>query len=115
MKELTNILIENKFIMEYIKKTWDNLYKNVINEKLLLDIFEKEIKYIEESAKLNFLKWDNFVEEFDPFGPNYYMREYLFGRKGEDFNKAVSVLKDYIQNRFKTLSKLIKNALSLAK
>lgn len=114
MKELTNILIGNKFVMEYIKKTWEELYKNALNEKIMLDMLEKQIEYIGESAKLNFLKWDNFVEEYGPYRPNYYMREYLFGRKGEDFNKAISVLNDFIQNRFKILIKLINNAFSLS-
>lgn len=70
---------------------------------------------MKESIELNFLKWDNFVEEYDPYGFNWGMRDYLFGRKGENFQISVEVLRNYIRGRFNSLSKLIKNAVILSK
>ncbi len=66
---------------------------------------------IEESTELNFLKWDNFVEEEDP---NFPWR-FDFGRKGEDFYFSGEVVEDYVKDRFKSLTNLINNAILRAK
>ena len=109
MKNFTNELIRNKYSFEYIKNMWENLCNAVLNERILIDFLEEQKIYLEESAKLNFWKYDNFVEEYDPYGFNWGMRDFLFGRKGENFELSVEVLKDYILKRFDSLSKLLHN------
>ena len=114
MKDLTTKLIRNKDIIEYIQNEWDYLCDTILKESALIDFIEEQRIYLKESAELNFLKWDNFVEEYDPYGFNWATRDYLFGRKGENFEVSVDVIKDYIQKRFSSLSNLINNAISLA-
>ena len=46
---------------------------------------------------MNFLKWDNFVEKNEGGGRHWHMK---LGRKGENFDDSVEVVKDYIRNRF---------------
>ena len=115
IKNFINKLIENKYVIEFIQKTWEDLCSTILNETILLDFIEEKITYMKESIELNFLKWDNFVEEYDPYGFNWGMRNYLFGRKGENFEMSVEVLRNYIQGRFSSLSNLIKNAVVLSK
>ena len=38
-----------------------------------------------------------------------------FGRKGEDFDFSVEVVKDYVKDRFKSLTNLINDAIMRAK
>ena len=114
MKDLTTKLIRNKDIIEYIQNEWIYLCDTVLNESVLIDFIEEQRIYLKESAELNFLKWDNFVEEYDPYGFNWGTRDYLFGRKGENFKVSVDVVKDYIRKRFESLSNVINNAISLA-
>ena len=114
MKDLTTKLIRNKDIIEYIQNKWIYLCNTVLNESVLVDFIEEQRIYLKESAELNFLKWDNFVEEYDPYGFNWGTRDYLFGRKGENFEVSVDVVKDYIRKRFESLSNVINNAISLA-
>lgn len=115
MKDLTTKLIRNKDIIEYIQNEWIYLCDTVLNESVLVDFIEEQRIYLKESAELNFLKWDNFVEEYDPYGFNWGTRDYLFGRKGENFEGSVDVVKDYVRKRFESLSNVINNAISLAK
>lgn len=114
LKDLTTKFIRNKDIIEYIKNVWNNLCNTVLKESVLIDFIEEERIYLKESAELNFLKWDNFVEEYDPYGFNWGTRDYLFGRKGENFEVSIDVVKDYIRKRFESLSNLINNTISLA-
>ena len=114
MKDLITKLIRNKDLIEYIQNEWNYLCDTVLKESTLIDFIEEKRQYLKESAELNFLKWDNFAEEYDPYGFNWGTRDYLFGRKGENFDVSVDVIKDYIKKRFESLSYLINNANSLA-
>ena len=95
--------------MEFIKKIWDKLCETALNEDILINYLEEEKTKIEESGELNFLKWDNFViEEEVPWHID-------FGRKGESFDVSVEVVKNYVKERFISLTNLINNAILLAK
>ncbi len=109
MREFILSLIENKNVIEYIKNTWEKLYKTVLNENILANYIEEEKKKLEESSELNFIKWNNYVEEDD------FRFPWDFGRKGENFEVSVEVVKDYVVNRFKSLTKLIDNYYTSAK
>jgi len=106
-------LVENKNVIDYIQNTWNELCNTVLNQTYLLDFLEEREKYLKQSSDLNFLKWDNNFEKIPWEGPNYESEDY--GRKGENFEVSVQVLKDYVKLRFASLSKLIDKAVSLGK
>ena len=105
-KDFIQALIGNKNVIEYIKNTWDELTNSVLTEKALFDFIEELKRKIQESSELNFIKWDNFVpEKSSPWGID-------FGRKGEDFETSVEVVKGYVKDRFISLTNLINKAYS---
>ena len=110
-RDFINTLLRNKNIIGNIKKTWDILCNTVLNENVLIDFIEEKKINIKESAELNFLKWDNYEEKRNGRRRQWNMG---LGRKGENFDISVEVVKDYIRNRFESLSNLINNAISLA-
>ena len=107
-REFIKALIGNKNVMKYIKSTWEKLCDSVLNETILQDFIDEKSQYIEESVKLNILKWDNYVTEGNGKGG----RGGGFGRKGESFEDAVGVIKEYVKNRFISLTELINKAYS---
>ena len=110
-REFIKAILGNKNAMEFIKKIWDRLCETTLNEDILINYLEEEKAKIEESSELNFLKWDNFVkEEEDSF--HWHMK---FGREGENFDVSVEVVKNYVKERFISLTNLINNAILLAK
>ena len=113
LNQFIQALINNTYVIEYIQKVWNDLCRNILNETVLLDYIEEKEKYLKESSDLNFLKWDNNFEKIPWDGPNYEYEDY--GRKGENFEQSVQVLKDYVKLRFKIFSKIIEKAVSLAK
>ena len=108
-REFIKTLIGYKEVMGYIKITWENLCDTVLNEQVLIDFLNEKREYIKESAELNMLKWDNYVAE-GRGGRQWGGAG--FGRKGENFDESVEVLKDYVKNRFISLTKLINKAYS---
>ena len=96
--------------MGYIKKTWENLCDTILTEKALIDFLIEKSEYIKESAELNMLKWDNYVVERKG-GRQWGGGGGGFGRKGEDY-VSVEVLKDYVKNRFISLTNIINKAYS---
>ena len=117
MRNFTKVLLGNKKVIGYIQKTWEKLSNTVLNENILLDFIEEKEKYLKESSELNFLKWDNYVSESSGRGGRGGRGGGGFGlgRKGENFEESVEVVKNYVKLRFESLSNLINNALSLAK
>jgi hypothetical protein len=107
-REFVKALIGNKNVIGYIKKTWDNLCATVLTEKVLIDFIDEKSKYIKESAELDILKWDHYVASGN--GRQGWGGGGMFGRKGENFEVSVEVVKDYVKNRFISLTNLINKA-----
>ena len=103
-REFVITLISNKNVIEYIKKTWDELRENVLEENVLLSFIEERSQYIEESAELNLLKWDNYVKE----GRQGW--GFPLGRKGENFVESLEIVKTYVKDRLISLTNLINEA-----
>ena len=100
-KEFLKVLIGNKNVIGYIKKTWEELCNTVLNQNVLVDYIEEVRQYIKDSAELNFLRWDN-DEDFTPSSMD-------FGRD-ENFEDSVEIVKEYDKGRFASLSNLIDNS-----
>ena len=128
-RQFIKTLLANKNVIGYIKKTWENLCETVLTENVLIDFIEENSAYIKESAELNLFKWDNTVTESrNPRGGNWGgnngnsgnggrgggMGGMGFGRKGEDFETSVEVIKEYVRKRFDSLTNLINKAYSSA-
>jgi hypothetical protein len=115
-RQLVKALIGNKDVAESIQKIWTKLCETSLNEKILIDYIEEEKEKLEESSELNFIKWDHFVsQDTNPWGGRRGNDGFGFGRKGENFEVSVEVVKDYVVNRFKSLTRLIDNAALSAK
>jgi hypothetical protein len=115
-RQFIKTLLANKNVIGYIKKTWENLCETVLTEDVLIDFIEENSALIKESAELNLFKWDNTVtQNRNPWGGNGGRGGGMgFGRKGEDFEASVEVIKEYVRNRFDSLSNLIDKAYSSA-
>ena len=107
MRQFVQTLIDNKEVAENVQKIWEKMRETGLDEKVLISFIDEEKKKLEESSELNFLKWDHYVE-------NRGWGDLGLVRKGEDFETSVKVVKEYVQNRFNSLTTLINNAVSSA-
>ena len=107
-REFVKTLISNKIVIGYIKNTWENFCDTDLTSKILLDFIDEKSKNIKESAELDLLKWDNYVETGE--GRRGWGFGGGFGRKGGNFEESVEVVKDYVEKRFISLTNLINEA-----
>jgi hypothetical protein len=74
----------------------------------LIDFLDEKKEYIKESAELDILKWDHYVASGN--GRQGWGGGDMFGRNNENFEVSVEVVKDYVKNRFISLTNLINKA-----
>ena len=103
--DFTKTLIGYKTVIESIQKTWEKLTNSGLNENILIDFIDQQKTKIQESADLNYMKWDNFVQEKNPWGGGWDWGG--FGRNTESFEVGVNRLKEYVRKRFSSLNNLI--------
>ena len=113
MMDFTKTLIGHKTVMQHIQNTWEKLCSSGLNENALLQYIEQLKNDIQESSDLNYMKWDNFKKEKNPWGWDWGDIP-GFGRISENFEDGVNRLKEYIRKRFSSLGNLINNAVNSA-
>ena len=113
MMDFTKTLIGHKTVMEHIQKTWEKLSGMGLNQNILMQFIEQTKAEIQESSDLNYMKWDNYKKEKNPWGWDWGDMG-GFGRIQENFEDAVNRLKDYVMKRFNSLGNLINSAVSSA-
>ena len=113
MMDFTKTLIGHKTVMEHIQKTWEKLSGMGLNQNILMQFIEQTKAEIQESSDLNYMKWDNYQKEKNPWGWDWGDMG-GFGRISENFEDAVNRLKDYVMKRFNSLGNLINSAVSSA-
>ena len=108
MMDFTKTLVGHKTVIQHIQKTWDSLLSSGFTADAMVEFVEKQKALIEESATLNYEKWDHFVKpkSSSPWGDWGGMGG--FGRVSETFDAAVDRLKEYVKNRFTSLGNIIK-------
>ena len=108
MMDFTKTLVGHKTVIQHISKTWDQLLSSGFNENSMTEFVEKQKALIEESATLNYEKWDHFVKpkSTNPWGDWGGMGGFWIVR--ETFDAAVDRLKEYVKNRFTSLGNIIK-------
>lgn len=109
LKNITNVLIGNRNVIEYIQKIWEKSCNTILNENILTNFLEEKKIYLKENAELNYLKWDNYVPEKREWADSMY------DERKEPYESSVEKLKDFIRKRFEVLSNLISNAVSSSK
>ena len=112
MMDFTKTLVGQKTVIQHIQSTWDKLLSSGFNENAMAEFVEKQKSLIQESAELNYEKWDHFVKpkSQNPWGDWGGMGG--FGRISETFDAAVDRLKEYVKKRFTSLGNIIKKAAS---
>ena len=106
MFNFTDMLINNKIIINHIKATWEKLKSTTLNESILIDFIEQEDNHIKESAILDLTIWNTYAP----------VRNEYFRHKGEPINNEIretdlNEIKEYVKKRFVCLTSIINKQL----
>ena len=99
MQDLVMKILSNEDCLGKIKKQWDHLTNNVFSKEDLLLFIDEQVKYLDESQKLNFKRWDVLSK-----------KEFLQPDARGSYEKEVNYLKDFISERMKVFTDILKSA-----
>ena len=99
MNTLAIKILSNKKTIEKLKEVWNTYTENNITKEILVSYINDQIKIIDESQKLNFIRWDilNSLVLVNPVARG-------------SFEAEVNYLKEYIQKRFDITDEIVRNA-----
>ena len=99
MNTLAIKILSNKKTIEKLKEVWNKYTENKVTKENLVNYVNEEVKIIDESQKLNFIRWDilNKLVLVNPVARG-------------SFEAEVDYLKEYIQKRFDITDEIVRNA-----
>ena len=97
--KLVDHILSNDVILKKVKETWNEMTNTVFTKKVILDFIDETSKYINESQRLNFIKWDVLKT-----------RQFMEARCRGSFQAEVDYLKEFVAERFDVFGEIVKNA-----
>ena len=92
-------ILSNEAVLKKIKDTWTEMTNTVFTKKIILDFLNEQIEYINESQKLNFMKW-NVLNS----------RQFMEAAMRGSFQAEVDYLKEFVENRFDVFGGIVNSA-----
>lgn len=97
--KLLSQILTNEHILQKIKDTWYEMVNTVFTKEIIRDFINKQIDYINESQKLNFMRWDVLNS-----------RQFMEAATRGSFEAEVDYLKDFVENRFDVFGQIVSSA-----
>ena len=98
-QKLVSQILSNDIILQKVKDTWAEMTNTVFTKEKILSFLNEQIEYINESQKLNFIKWDVLNS-----------RQFMEANCRGSFQAEVDYLKEFVENRFDIFGELVNNA-----
>jgi hypothetical protein len=98
-KKLVSQLLSNEVVLQKVKDVWTEMTNTVFTKEIILNFINEQIEYINESQKLNFIKWDVLNS-----------RQFMEAVTRGSFEAEVDYLKEYVENRFDIFGELVSSA-----
>ena len=99
MNTLATHILSHETTLQKLKEIWNIYMKDKVTKDILLKFINDKVEEINESQRLNFIRWDIF-------NTKVLLNPVL--RKS--FEEEVDYLKYYIQKRYDILDEIVKNA-----
>lgn len=98
-KTLVTHILSNDIVLKKVKDTWNEMTSTVFTKEKIIGFLDEQIKNINESQRLNFIKWDVLKT-----------RLFMEARCRGSFQKEVDYLKKFVEERFDVYGEIVKNA-----
>ena len=99
LNTLATHILSHETTLKKLKEIWNNYNQIKVTKEILLKFIDEKVEEINESQKLNFIRWDIFNTQVLL---NPVLRK--------SFEEEVEYLKFYIQKRYDILDEIVKNA-----
>ena len=99
MNKLISQLLAIPQVLQKVKDTWNEMTNTKFTKEIIRNWLNKQIEYINESQKLNFMKWDVLNS-----------RQFMEAATRGSFEAEVNYLKEFVENRFDVFGNLVSSA-----
>ena len=98
MREFVVKLLNNEQLLQSVKDKWFEMTKSKVTKEKLVDFIDEQVRLINDSQKLNFMRWDilKLKRSKQPAKCTY--------------KREVEYLRDYIQKRFDLVGEIVESA-----
>ena len=97
--KLLSQLLSNEVVLQKVKDTWIEMTNTVFTKEIIRDYIDEQVEYINESQKLNFMKWDVLSSK-------QFMEAVCRGT----FQAEIDYLKEFVDNRFDIFGNIVSSA-----
>jgi hypothetical protein len=99
MNKLISQLLAIPQVLQKVKDTWNEMTNTKFTKEIIRNFLNKQIELINESQKLNFMKWDVLNS-----------RQFMEAATRGSFEAEVNYLKEFVENRFDVFGNLVSSA-----
>ena len=92
-------LLSNESLLQKIKEVWNEITKKVFNKKVIFRFINEQVQLINESQKLNFIRWDILSE-----------KQFLQPVARGSYQAEVGYLMEFIEKRFDIFDQIVNSA-----
>ena len=103
LREFAEQLLRNEQLLQALKDRWNEITKTQVTKEKIINWIDEEVKLINDSQKLNFMKW------------KILDRKILASPTARcSFRREINYLKEYVQKRFDQVGEIINNATTIS-
>ena len=103
LREFGEQLLRNEQLLQALKDRWNEITKTQVTKEKIINWIDEEVKLINDSQKLNFMKW------------KILDRKVLASPTARcSFRREVNYLKEYVQKRFDQVGQIINSATTIS-
>ena len=92
-------ILSNEVALKKVKDVWAEMTATTFTKAKIIDFLNQQIEYINESQKLNFMKWDVLNS-----------RQFMEANLRGSFEAEVNYLKEFVETRFDVFGGIVNSA-----
>ncbi len=92
-------LLSNEALLQKVKDVWNEMMNAGFNKEALISFINEQVEHINESQKLNFIRWDILNE-----------KQFLQPTARGSYEAEIQYLKEFIENRFNIYNQIVNSA-----
>ena len=98
-QDLVMKMLSNDSLLKKVKDVWTEMTNGGFNKEAMLKFVDEQVELINESQKLNFIRWDILNE-----------KQFLQPAARGSYEAEIKYLKEFIENRFSIYGQIINSA-----
>ena len=97
--KLVSQLLSVEEVLQKVKDVWQEMTNTVFTKEIIRDFIDEQVEYIDESQKLNFMKWDVLNS-----------KQFMEAATRGTFEAEVDYLKQFVEDRFDVFGALVESS-----